>query len=140
GDLELDLPHDLLCHCATPWSWRPERPGLPQSLDLLDLHEVEFDRRGPAEDRNEHPESALLGADFLHRAVEAREGSVDDANGTFGAGCGAPSPCGEVSRSTPPRLTAGISSGGRPPTKPDTRGVVRTRCQAFGVISISTMM
>src|SRR5690606_16747523 len=49
-----------------------------------DLHEVELDRGGPAEDRYEHPQPALLRADLLHRTVEAREGAVDHAHGVAG--------------------------------------------------------
>src|SRR5690606_31131376 len=77
GDLELDLPHDFLCHGSLLRGSSDRVTGLPQSLHFLDLHEVELDRGGPAEDRYEHPKPALLGADLLHGSVESGEGAVD---------------------------------------------------------------
>src|SRR5947209_12941670 len=42
------------------------RPG----LRLLHLHEIELDRRGAAEDRDQHAHAPLVRVHFLHRPVE----------------------------------------------------------------------
>src|SRR5438067_9672949 len=67
------------------WSRRLASPtvsGLgPRELPLLrlfDLHEVQLDRRGAAEDADEHAHAALVGIHFLDGAVEVRERSVHD--------------------------------------------------------------
>src|SRR6266850_516666 len=52
-------------------------PGLPLCLRLLHLHEVELDRRGATEDRDQHTHAALVRIHFLHRAVEVGERPVD---------------------------------------------------------------
>src|SRR5512142_1971120 len=53
-------------------------PRYDDALRLLHLHEVQLDRGRPAEDRHEDAELALVGLHLLHRAVEVREGAVDD--------------------------------------------------------------
>src|SRR3984893_1290898 len=61
----------------------PQRRRLPPfacSLRLLHLHEVQFHRRGAAEDRHQHPHAALVGVHFLDGAVEVRERAVDHAD------------------------------------------------------------
>src|SRR5436853_4324 len=42
-------------------------------LRLLHLHEVQFHRRRPPEDRDQHPHAALVGVHFLDGAVEVGE-------------------------------------------------------------------
>src|SRR5437764_9549670 len=49
-------------------------------LGLLDLHEVQLDRRRAAEDRDQHAHATLVGVYFLDGAVEVRERSVDHAH------------------------------------------------------------
>src|SRR6266567_399690 len=51
-------------------------PGL---VDLLDLQQVELDRRLPAEHVDQHFELALLGVDLVDLAVEVGERPVDHA-------------------------------------------------------------
>ena len=46
-------------------------------LGLLDLHEVELDRRRAAEDADQHAQLALVGLHFLDDAVEVLERAVD---------------------------------------------------------------
>src|SRR6266446_10291876 len=48
----------------------------PRESRLLHLHEVQLDRRGAAEDRDQHAHAALVGVHFLDRAVEVRERAV----------------------------------------------------------------
>src|SRR5690606_23296391 len=79
-DLELDLPHYLLSHVDLSVVRTASSARLPQSLHLLDLHEVEFDRSRPAEDRDEDPEATLLGVHLFDGPVEAREGAVHHAD------------------------------------------------------------
>src|SRR5438477_10119493 len=51
--------------------------GLPRAgLRLLHLHEIELHRGGPPEDRDQHPDPALVRVHLLHRAVEVGEGPV----------------------------------------------------------------
>src|SRR5437588_12857479 len=52
-----------------PFRWG----GLPLWLRLFHLHEVQLDRRGAAEDRDQDADAALVGIHFLDRAVEVRE-------------------------------------------------------------------
>src|SRR3954471_3426487 len=49
-----------------------QRPGTSHSGELrfLDLHEIELDRGGAAEDGDQHPHAALVGVHFLDGAVE----------------------------------------------------------------------
>src|SRR5579864_8270343 len=49
-------------------------------VDLLDLQQVELDRRLAAEHVDQHLELALLGVDLVDLAVEVRERTVDDAH------------------------------------------------------------
>src|SRR2546423_15480262 len=46
-------------------------------LGLLHLHEIQLDRRGAAEDRDQHAHPALVGVHFLDGAVEVGERPVD---------------------------------------------------------------
>src|SRR5262245_29446578 len=49
-------------------------------LDLLDLQEVQFDRRRAAEDRHHHLQRVLVEIHFVDHAVEAGERSLVDAH------------------------------------------------------------
>src|SRR5690349_4976258 len=49
----------------------------PLSLCLLDLDEIELDRRRAPEDADQNPELALVGLDLFDDAVEVLERSVD---------------------------------------------------------------
>src|SRR6266567_4630975 len=51
---------------------------IPASVDLLDLQEVELDRRLPAEHVDQHLQLALLGVDLIDLAVEVGERSIHD--------------------------------------------------------------
>ena len=51
-----------------------------KSLRFFDLGEVELDRRGAAEDADQHAELLLLGLHFFDDAREVRERPVDDAD------------------------------------------------------------
>src|SRR6188768_3920192 len=52
----------------------------PVCLELLDLQEIQFDRRRAAENRDHHLEGALLGVHFVDEAVEVRERPLVDAH------------------------------------------------------------
>src|SRR5215211_1792929 len=52
--------------------------------DLLDVQEVEFDRRRAPEDGDDHLERGLVGVDLLDLAREGGEGAGLDADGLAG--------------------------------------------------------
>src|SRR4029079_3553267 len=58
----------------------PAAQGPPVCLELLDLQEIQFDRRRAAENRDHHLEGALLGGHFVDEAVEVRERPLVDAH------------------------------------------------------------
>src|SRR5437762_1626333 len=55
-------------------------PARLRCSSLFDLHEVQLDRRGAAEDGDQHPHAALVGVHFLDGAVEVRERAVHHAD------------------------------------------------------------
>src|SRR5438309_1618940 len=65
-----------------PLGLRPAVGGLspPPLLSLLDLHEVQLDRRRAPEDGDQHAHAALVRIHFLDRPVEVRERAVDHAH------------------------------------------------------------
>src|SRR5688572_30294818 len=63
-----------LCVCL------PDGPRPPVRLELLDLQEIQFDRRRAAENRDHHLERALLGVHFVDEAVEVGERPLVDAH------------------------------------------------------------
>src|SRR4029453_12768848 len=67
-NLQLDLSADLVYEAYV--SCGP--------LQLLDLEEVELDRRRPAEDGHHHLERVAVEVDLLDHALEVRERTVDD--------------------------------------------------------------
>src|SRR5579883_2218162 len=65
------------------FSWRgpgPANPGFPRSAELFHACEIEFHRRGTSENRDGNLEPAVVVVNFLDRAVEIGERSIDDAN------------------------------------------------------------
>src|SRR5512135_3569884 len=56
------------------------KPYLLRPLQLLDLEEVELDRRRPAEDGHHDLEGVAVEVDLLHHSLEVRERPVDDAH------------------------------------------------------------
>jgi hypothetical protein len=120
----------------------PSVPGRPRS-GLLDLAEIQLDRRRPAEDLHGDAQLALVVVDLFDGAVEVVEGPVvtrttsPGSNSTFG-----------------PRLLgafldplqdgiglASVIGAGRslePPMNPSTFGTSFTRCQVSSSSSICT--
>src|SRR3954463_5209217 len=75
GSCSLTIPVTFFISTLLWWCERLES-GLPPWLRLLHLHEVQLDRRGAAEDRDQHPHAALVRVHFLDGAVEVRERPV----------------------------------------------------------------
>src|SRR6185436_2655899 len=67
---------------AAIWSftWACTFFAITCALELLDLQEIQFDRRRAAENRDHHLERALLGVHFVDEAVEVRERPLVDAH------------------------------------------------------------
>src|ERR1700686_1316712 len=86
GSCSFTIPVIFFIERSSGWSSGRLRPStgigrLPASCSgLLDLHEIELDRGGAAEDRDQHPDPTLVGVHFLDRAVEVGEGAVDHAD------------------------------------------------------------
>src|SRR5512138_2797913 len=69
-----------ICSLICPTTFFMKPTLLRPALQLLDLEEVELDRRRPAEDGHHHLERVAVEVDLLHHALEVREGAVDDAD------------------------------------------------------------
>ena len=99
-----------------------------RSAHLLDLQQVELDRRLPAEHVDQHLQLALLRIDLVDLAVEVGEGPVHDADGLtdleldriFGASCFI---CFWIARTSFSCRGTGLFAE---PTKLVTPGVLRT--------------
>src|SRR5512135_2797353 len=81
GGAGVALPAGI-CNLICPTTFFIERSLLlrPSRSELLDLEEVELDRRRPAEDGDHHLEGVAVEVDLLHHPLEVRERAVDDAN------------------------------------------------------------
>ena len=109
-------------------------------LQLVDLQEVELDRRLAAEDADQHLDLVALRVDLVDGADELGEGAVLDADalplGELSLNLGASTPiCLRIFLTSP-----SMSGVGRlpDPTKLVTPGVLRTTYQDSSVITIST--
>src|SRR5690348_12318760 len=80
--LQLDETDDLLRHVSFSCGCKrmPARAPSPVWLSLLDLPEIELDRRRTPEDQHGDANLALLVVHFLHRPVEVGEGAFRHAH------------------------------------------------------------
>src|SRR5436190_18377462 len=69
-----------MCSLTYPVIFLAMLESLLVPLQLLDLQEVQLDRRGAAEDRHHHLDGGAVVVDLVHHSLEVRERPVDDAH------------------------------------------------------------
>src|SRR5215471_11134829 len=60
--------------------YSPERTTRASALNLLDLQEIQFNRRRPSEDSHQNAKCIALRINFVHLAREVIEWPVDNAH------------------------------------------------------------
>src|SRR5690606_34945195 len=129
GHLELDVGFYLPCH-----------RGNPRRSNLLNMSEIELDRRRAAEALHGDPHLVLLVVDLLDDAADVVERPGHPSPGsksTFGRGLSAPSWT-RLRMAIASRSLIGVGRSLLPPMKPRTFGTSFTRCQVSSSISICT--
>src|SRR6476620_185590 len=76
--LELAISCQLPAVSSDLLRWKPGAVSWKRQLQFLDLQEIQFDRRRPAEDGHHDLERVAIEVDLVHRAVEAGERAFVD--------------------------------------------------------------